>query len=91
MSVVVTMCQKRVAQRFEDAGFVAAEVVRKDQVQRRSCLRLVLIVPVWVVPAAAIRDLLRGQTEQRNFSRPPPAPSRWLLHRACRSSAPRSS
>ena len=62
--VVVAVRQQRVAQRSEDARLVAAEVVGEDQVQRRAGLRLVVVVPVRVVPAAAVGHLLRGQAEQ---------------------------
>ena len=62
--VVVAVRQQRVAQRREDARLIAAEVVGEDQVQRRARLRLVLVVPVRVVPAAAVGHLLRRQAEQ---------------------------
>ena len=73
-------------------GLVAAEVVGEDQVERRARLRLVLVVPVRVVPAAAVGDLLApsGRTG-RSSPRRPPRPSRSSRRRACRWSARRSS
>ena len=90
MHVVVAVRQQRVAQRREDAGLVAAEVVGEDQVQRGAGLRLVVVVPVRVVPAAAVGDLLGGQAEEEEVLLAGLlAPSRWSRRRACRSvSAP---
>ena len=51
-------------ERREDTRFIAAEVVGKNQVQCRSGLRLVLVVPARVVPAAAAGDLIGRETEQ---------------------------
>src|SRR5262245_32205433 len=42
--VVVAVREQRVDDRPEDAGLVAAEVVAADQVERRTCLRFVLIM-----------------------------------------------
>ena len=64
MHVVVAMRQQRVAQRSEEAGFVAAEMVGEDQVQRGAGLRLVLVMPVRAVPAAAVGDLIGRQAEE---------------------------
>src|SRR5213083_1907807 len=64
MHVVVSIRQERVAQRTEDTRLIAAEVIGENQVQGRSRLRLVLIVPVRVVPAATAGHLFRGQAEQ---------------------------
>ena len=64
MHVVVSIRQERVAQRTEDTRLIAAEVIGQNQVQGRSRLRLVLIVPVRVVPAATAGHLFRGQAEQ---------------------------
>ena len=58
------MRQERCRERREDARLVAAEVVREDQVQRGAGFRLVFIVPVRVVPAAAVGHLFGGQTEE---------------------------
>ena len=65
--VVVALRQQRVAQRSEDAGLVAAEMIGEDQVQRGAGLRLVVVVPVRVVPAAAAGHLLGGQAEQEEI------------------------
>ena len=64
---VVVPGQQRVTQRREDARFMAAEVIGEDQIQRRAGLRLVVIVPVRVVPAAAVGHLVRRQTEQEEI------------------------
>ena len=42
MHIVIPAGQKRLAQRIEDARFVAAEVVGEDHVQGGACFRLVL-------------------------------------------------
>ena len=90
--VVVAVREQRLADRREDPRLVAAEVIGEDQIERRADFRLVLVVPVRVVPAAAVHHLLGGQAEQEEvllagFLRP----SRWWRRRACRRSAPRSS
>src|SRR5262245_55070454 len=43
-------------------------MVREDQVQRRASLRLVVIVPLRVIPAAATSHLFRRQAEQKETS-----------------------
>src|SRR5215510_11755435 len=63
MHVVVAVGEERVAQGLGDAGLVRAEMVGEDQVQGRPRLRLVVVVPVRVVPGAAPRDLVGGQAE----------------------------
>ena len=57
--IVVAVGQQRVAQRRKHAGLIAAEVVGEDQIQRGAGLRLIVVVPVRVVPAAAARHLFR--------------------------------
>ena len=91
--VVVAVRQQRVPQRGEDARLVAAEVHReKIRSRARAGFGLVLVVPVRVVPAAAVGDLLaRSGRTGRNSPRRPPPPSRWWRRRACRWSARRSS
>src|SRR5262247_1043333 len=42
-------------------------MVREDQVQRRASLRLVVIVPLGVIPAAATSHLFRRQAEQEEI------------------------
>src|SRR5262249_31769734 len=64
MHVVVSVCQQYVAKRSEDSRFIAAEVVREDQVQCSTCLRFVIVVPLWVIPASTLNDLLRTEAEQ---------------------------
>ena len=65
--VVVPMRQQRVVQRREDAWLIAAEIIGEDQVQRGAGFRLVFVVPVRVVPAAAAGHLLRRQAEQEEI------------------------
>src|SRR6516164_4235104 len=72
---MVSVRQQRVAEGSEDAGFIAAEVVRGDQVQCRAGLRLTLIVPVRVVPPAAAGYLFRRQAEEEEVLLP-----RFLRH-----------
>src|SRR5271166_2463628 len=62
--VVVPVRQQRVAQRGKDPGLVVAEIVGENQVQCGASLRLVVVMPVRVVPTAAARHLVRGQAEQ---------------------------
>src|ERR1700693_1873198 len=51
--VVIPVRQQRVTQWSENTGFIAAEMIGKDQIQRSEGLRLVFIVPKRVVPGAA--------------------------------------
>src|SRR5262249_10122122 len=69
--VVVAVCEQGIANWSECPRFVAAEVIREDEVQRDSRLYFVLIVPVRVVPALTVLNLLDGQAEQKQilFSR----------------------
>ena len=60
---MITACQQRVAQFIEDARLIPAEVIGENQVQRGARLRLVLIMPGWIIPAGAGSHLLRGQAE----------------------------
>ena len=64
MHIVIAICQKRVVQGRKDARFIAAEMIRRDQVQCRAGLRLVLVVPMRVVPPATGRHLFGRQTEK---------------------------
>ena len=65
-------------------------MVREDQVERLTGLRVVLVVPRRAVPAAAVGDLFGRQAEQEDVLLPRLlAPSRWSRRRACpRSAAP---
>jgi len=53
--IVIAVLQQHVSQGFEDTGFVAAEVVGEDQVERLTNLRLVFVMPVRVVPSRGRR------------------------------------
>src|SRR5258708_20203350 len=48
--IVIAVGQESLAQRFEHTWLVAAEVIRKNKVQRGSSLRLIFIMPVSTVP-----------------------------------------
>src|SRR5205814_5665148 len=50
--VVIPVRQQCVTQGSENTRFIAAEMIGKDQVQGRTSLRLVFIVPIWAVPGA---------------------------------------
>jgi hypothetical protein len=52
------VCQERGTQRVEDSWFAWAEVVQEDQIERFAGFRLIMVVPIRIVPAAAIGDLL---------------------------------
>src|SRR5258707_4199235 len=58
------MSQERVTQRLENAGFLAAKMIGKDQIQGRSDLTLVFVVPMRVVPRSAGCDLFGSEAEQ---------------------------
>ena len=92
MHVVVAVGEQRLPQRLEDARLIAAEMVGEDEVERPARLRLVVVVPVGAVPAAAAwrPDRPSGRTG-RSSPRPPPRPFRSSRRRGCRASAPRSS
>src|SRR4051794_951307 len=60
MHVVVAMRQQRLTYWSEDARFIAAEMIGGDQVQCGSGFRLIVVMPIRAVPAAAVRDLLRA-------------------------------
>src|SRR5271165_478358 len=61
MHVAIASRQERVAQRTENSWLVPAKKAEENQIQCRAGLRLVLIVPMRVVPAAAILHLLHGE------------------------------
>ena len=67
MHVVIAVSQKRVAQWSKDARVIAAEMVGEDQVQCGPCLRVVVIMPVRVVPVTTARHLFRRQAEEKEI------------------------
>src|SRR5262245_17685411 len=67
MHVVVTARQQCVTQRGEGPRLIAARVIGKDQVERFSGLRFVVIVPMRVIPAPIVRHLFRRQAEQEEI------------------------
>jgi len=64
MHVVIASGQQGIAQGHEHPRFLAAEVVREDKVERRASLRLIFIVPMGALPAAAAFDLFYRETEE---------------------------
>ena len=65
MPVVVAVLQQRIEDGREDAGFVSAEMIAGNQVERGARFRLVLVVPARMIPAATSLDLFRSQAEQK--------------------------
>src|ERR1700739_2188060 len=65
--VEVAARQKSVAQRSENSRLIPAEMIRENEVQSRSCLRLIVVVPVRVVPPAAVLHLLCREAEQEEI------------------------
>jgi hypothetical protein len=63
-------------QRRKDALLVLAEIVARYQVQGGPGLGVVLVVKIRAVPAAALIDLLRAQSEQEEVLGSIVAPSR---------------
>ena len=59
MHVVVAIRQKSVAQWGENSWFILAEIVRENEIQRRSGLRLIFVMPEWVVPPCGCSRLAR--------------------------------
>src|SRR6266404_2707498 len=64
--IVITVGQESVSQRSEYSWFVAAEVIRENEVKSRSSLRFIFIMPVRTVPGATVLDLFHGETEQEH-------------------------
>jgi hypothetical protein len=58
VQIIIAVCQERGTQRVEDSWFAWAEVVQEDQIERFAGFRLIMVVPIRIVPAAAIGDLL---------------------------------
>src|SRR6476661_4208529 len=64
------MLEEGVVQRRENALLVLAEIIARYQVQGGPGLGVVLVVPIRVVPATAVVDLLRAQSEQEEVLGP---------------------
>src|SRR5271157_1454455 len=67
MHVEISVGEKRIAQWGENTRLIAAEVVGEDQVQGGAGLRLVVVMPVRIVPATAIGDLLCCESEEKEI------------------------
>src|SRR5258708_26944112 len=67
MHVIVAVRQKCVEYRSEHSRLILAEVAGAYQFQRGAGLWLVFVMPAWVVPTAALGNLLRGQAEQKEI------------------------
>ena len=67
MHVVVAARQQDVANRCEDAGLVAVEVIAEDQIEGVPSVGLVLVVPPRAVPTAALGDLFGRQAEEEEI------------------------
>ncbi len=67
MHVVIASGQQCIAQRSKDPRLVVAEIIGRNQVQCCAGLRLVVVMPMRVVPAATVFDLIRGQAEQEEI------------------------
>ena len=67
MHVEVSVSEQRIADRRENARLVPAEIVRENQVQGGTRLRLVLVVPTRIVPTSAVGYLFCGQPEKEQI------------------------
>ena len=56
-----------VAARCEDAWFVAAEMAAGDEVERRTSLGLIVIMPVGIIKASAFGDFFGTETEEKEI------------------------
>src|SRR5690242_20905476 len=65
MHVVVATRQQGPTERLENTRLITTEVVGKNQVQRGMRFRLVVIMPMRVVPATASRHLLICKAEEK--------------------------
>src|SRR6266404_2097841 len=63
VKVVVALAQDGIQDRLEYAGLVPAEVVLGDEVERGSCLGVILVMPLRIVKTATISDFLRTEPE----------------------------
>ena len=68
--IEVAIGQERLAKRIKGARLVPAEVIGENQIQRCSCLWLVFVVPVRVVPAAAGATCSAVRPNRKKFSSP---------------------
>ncbi len=67
VSVEVAVRQERVPDRREGAGLLGAKRARRDHIQGAARLVLVLVMPVRVVPAAAVGDFLGAEPEEEEI------------------------
>ena len=63
MHIEVSTGEKCVAQGSKNATLIGTEMVGKNQVQGGARLRFVFVMPVRIVPAAAVSDLLGGKAK----------------------------
>src|SRR5947207_2142042 len=70
VAVVIAIIQQSAPDRPEDASIALAEMVTEDEIQSLAGLRLIGIVPVRIVPAAAVCHLLRRQAKQEEVLLP---------------------
>src|SRR5215471_17209347 len=64
VSVIVPMRQEHVQDRGKNPRLVRAESIGGDHLEGAAGLRLMVIVPLWVVPAAAVLHLFCRQAEE---------------------------
>src|SRR5262249_42202973 len=64
VSVVVSRRQEHVHDRGKNPGLVRAESIGGDHLEGATGFRLMVIVPMWVVPAAAVLHLFCRQAEE---------------------------
>src|SRR6516225_11465713 len=67
MHEMIASAQQHIVQWSKNPGFVAAEIVGRDQVQCSAGFRVVVVMPLRVVPATAAFDFLRGQPKQEEI------------------------
>jgi len=62
--VVIAVGEQNIPQRSEDPAFIGTEVVGEDQVESCPGFGFVIVMPVGVVPGAAILDLFGCEAKQ---------------------------
>src|SRR5215469_975302 len=67
---MIALRQQSVAQWSERSRFVTAEIVRKNKIQSGPCFRLMLVVPIWVIPTSAFFDLIDGEAKEKHVLLP---------------------